>query len=162
MNFPSVPLKARSSLVTFQHPAVRWRKFRPQCFLPCEKFVEQPDELLGGALIGERGESANVGKQDAENGGLSEGLSFPRNHARLNPGGNARGVSYNLIISEPDGPTLPNACRRAAVKGRGELRKLVKEIWMNMTFAGCEFAGWAKFDGWSRGFSTGCGTCRGL
>lgn len=45
--------------------------------LPCEKFVEQSDEFLGGALIGERGESANVGKQDAattRRGGVSLNL----------------------------------------------------------------------------------------
>lgn len=34
--------------------------------LPCEKFVEQSDELFGSALVGERRESTDVSEQDAE------------------------------------------------------------------------------------------------
>ena len=32
---------------------------------PGEEFIEEPDEFLGGALGGEDGEAADVGKQDA-------------------------------------------------------------------------------------------------
>lgn len=37
-----------------------------QHFLPCKKFVEQSDELFGSALIGERGKSTDIGKQNAK------------------------------------------------------------------------------------------------